>query len=94
MVAAVLDLARVVIPGTRLYAQSYIPGTIRTVTIAGGNLFRLAQKYLGDATQWNRIAALNPDVLLDRSDPIITGIVTLKIPPLNAQASNGGVLGL
>jgi nucleoid-associated protein YgaU len=94
MPAVVLDLARVVIPGARLYASSYVPGTIRTITVAGGDLFRIAEKYLGDAEQWNRIAALNPDVLVDRCDPIITGVVTLKIPPLNLQASNGGILGL
>jgi len=26
------------------------------ITVAGGNLYQLALQYLGDATQWNRIA--------------------------------------
>jgi nucleoid-associated protein YgaU len=90
----VLDLARVVIPGPTLAASSYIPGTVRTITVAGANLFKVAQQYLGDATQWNRIAALNPDVLGDGCDPVVTGVVTLRIPPYDPNAGNGGVLGL
>ena len=46
------------------------------VTVAGGNLFRLAMTHLGDATQWHRIAALNG---LD--DPVLAGLVTLRLPP-------------
>lgn len=60
---------------------------IRTITVAGGNLFALAAQYLGDATQWNRIASLN-----GLTDFIITGQITLKIPPRGI--SNGGVLGI
>jgi hypothetical protein len=63
--------------------------TIKSVTIAGGNLFAVAALELGDATQWNRIARLNG--LLD---PMITGIVTLLIPPVDANAGNGGILGV
>jgi hypothetical protein len=63
--------------------------TVQSVQIAGGNLFALAAKYLGDATQWNRIAALN-----GLTDPMITSIVTLKIPPVDAKAGNGGILGI
>lgn len=58
----------------------------RTITVAGANLMRLAAQYYGDATQWNRIAALN-----GLSDFIVTGVATLKIP--KAGVSNGGVLG-
>ena len=46
------------------------------VTVAGGTLFRLAMIHLGDATQWDRIAGLNG---LD--DPVLTGLVTLRLPP-------------
>ena len=46
------------------------------VTVAGGTLFRLAMVHLGDATQWDRIAVLNG---LD--DPVLTGLVTLRLPP-------------
>ena len=58
----------------------------KAVQMAGGNLFALAAQELGDATQWNRIAALN-----GLYDPMITGLVTLWIPPVNANAGNGGI---
>ena len=54
------------------------------VTVAGGDLFRLALTYLGDATQWSRIAALNG---LD--DPVIEGLATLKLPAVDASAGGG-----
>jgi len=60
----------------------------RTVTVSATTLFHVAAEQLGDATQWNRIAALN-----GLWDPMITGLVTLKIPTSNARAGNGGVLG-
>ena len=59
---------------------------VQTITVVGGNLFALAAQYLGDATQWNRIAQLN-----GLSDPVIVGQMTLKIPPIGQ--GNGGVLG-
>lgn len=61
--------------------------TNKVVTVAGGNLYALAAKYLGDATKWYQIAQLNG---LD--DPMISGVVTLTIPQSNI-ASNGGILG-
>ena len=54
------------------------------VTVAGGDLFRLALLYLGDATQWNRIAVLNG---LD--DPVLDGLVTLTLPAVDASAGGG-----
>jgi hypothetical protein len=54
------------------------------VTIAGGNLFALAAKYLNDATQWIRIAQAN-----NLSDPVLQGVNTLVIPPLDASAGGG-----
>jgi hypothetical protein len=59
---------------------------MKTITVAGGNMFRIALEHLGDATQWNRIAQQNRIY-----DPKITGVVTLKIPPVNTSAG-GGVL--
>lgn len=50
----------------------------------GGNLFAIAAQYLGDATQWIRIAQVN--VL---SDPVLTGVVTLVIPPVDPSATGG-----
>ncbi len=57
---------------------------MRTITIAGGNLFKIAAEQLNDATQWIRIAQLN-----NLSDPMITGVVTLLIPELDANAGGG-----
>lgn len=62
--------------------------TIQTITVAGGNLFQIAAQYLGDCTQWNRIASLN-----GLTDPMLTGTTTLKLPPVNSTAGNGGILG-
>lgn len=67
--------------------MSAIAGT--TMTIAGGNLFKIAAQAYGDASQWNRIAAAN-----GLWDFIITGTVTLVIPPANPNAGNGGILGI
>jgi hypothetical protein len=53
----------------------------RSMTLAGADLFRLAAQYLGDAARWEEIAALNG--LLD---PVVTGVVTLRIP----EAGSGG----
>jgi hypothetical protein len=57
-----------------------------TVTVAGGDLYTLALKYLQDATQWSRIAQVN-----NLLDPVIVGTVTLKIPSVNPLLT-GGVL--
>lgn len=63
--------------------------TIQSIRFAGGNLFVIAAQYLGDATQWNRIANLNA-----MTDPVFTDIRILKIPPVDANAGNGGILGV
>lgn len=60
---------------------------MKTITVAGGNLYQIALEQLGDSTQWNRIAILNGLV-----DPFLTGIVTLKIPQADPNAG-GGVYG-
>jgi nucleoid-associated protein YgaU len=57
---------------------------MQVVTVNGGNLFQLASVYLGDATQWVRIASLN-DVL----DPFLQGLVTLNIPDVDPEAGGG-----
>jgi nucleoid-associated protein YgaU len=57
---------------------------MKTITTAGGNLFRIAAEELGDATQWIRIAQLNR-----LSDPMLSGVVTLLIPDLNPEAGGG-----
>ncbi|HEX3350114.1 MAG TPA: hypothetical protein VHS58_18650 [Acetobacteraceae bacterium] len=57
---------------------------MKTLTTAGGNLFHIAAEQLGDATQWVRIAALN-----DLDDPMLQGLVTLKLPSVDATAGGG-----
>ncbi len=59
---------------------------MQRLMIAGGNLFQVAADQLGDATQWLRIAQAN-----SLSDPMLSGVVTLLIPPVN-QAAGGGIV--
>ena len=58
---------------------------MKLVVVTGGNLFRVAAEELGDATQWIRLAQLNKI-----SDPMLNGIVSLLIPPVN-PTSGGGI---
>lgn len=66
----------------------------KKIQVVGGDLFLIAAKELGDARQWNRIAAAN-----GLWDPQIVGVMTLTIPDpapnLIALEPNlgGGVLG-
>ena len=57
---------------------------MRTITVTGGNLFQLAAQQLGDATQWIRIAQAN-----GLSDPMLSGLVTLRIPAADPSAGGG-----
>lgn len=57
---------------------------MRSITVAGGNLFQIAAQQLGDATQWIRIAQLN-----GVSDPMLCGVVTLLLPDINSNAGGG-----
>lgn len=65
--------------------------TAPTISVSSGNLFQIASQYLGDATQWNRIAELN-----GLTDPWIAPgvVVTLRLPAKDASQGNGGVLGI
>jgi nucleoid-associated protein YgaU len=57
---------------------------LRTITVSGGNLWAIAARELGDATQASRIASLN-----GLSDPMLTGQITLTLPPVNASLTGG-----
>lgn len=57
---------------------------MRTITVAGGDLFHIAAQQLGDATQWIRIAQLN-----GLADPQISGVVTLRLPDPDPNAGGG-----
>lgn len=54
---------------------------MKTITVAGGDLFRIALAELGDATQWERIAWLN-----DLDDPMLSGLRVLRLPPREVDA--------
>lgn len=57
---------------------------MKTITVAGDNLFRIAASQLADATQWIRIAELN-----NLSDPMLAGVTTLRIPDVDPSAGGG-----
>ena len=57
---------------------------MQTITVFGGDLFHIAAKYLGDATQWIRIAQMN-----NIADPFLSGMVTLVIPDADSNAGGG-----
>ena len=57
---------------------------MKTITVVGDNLFRIAAEQLADATQWIRIAELN-----SLSDPMLTGVTTLLIPDIDPGAGGG-----
>ena len=61
---------------------------MKTITVAGGSLYALALQYLGDATQWNRIAQANAPAT-GVLDPMLTGLVTLQIPSTDPNAGGG-----
>lgn len=49
---------------------------MRIVTVSGTDLFHLAALYLGDASQWFRIAEANGNL----KETYITGIQDIRIP--------------
>ena len=60
---------------------------IEEITVISGNLFQIAAQYLGDATQWIRIAQLN-----NLNDPIVVDVTVLALPPLDRSAGGGIVV--
>ena len=65
-----------------------IPIVQKTIQVTSGNLFQVASQYLGDSLQWTRIATLNNL----GPDPFFTGLKVLRLPPVNANVSTGGIL--
>lgn len=59
---------------------------MRSVTVAGGNLFQTAAQYLGDATLWIYLAELN-----QIKDPFIQAVTVLTLPAAS-NLEGGGVV--
>lgn len=59
----------------------------KQITVAGGNLYRIAADHLGDATAWTRIALAN-----GMDDPFFTETKTLVIPAPDPALKTGGIL--
>lgn len=57
---------------------------MNTVTVAGGDLYRVALAQLGDARQWWRLAQAN-----GLTDPVLSGVVTLTIPNPDSTLTDG-----
>ena len=55
------------------------------VTLAGGDLYRMAEQAYGDASEWATIAAAN-----GMTDPVLSGLTTVLVPPVSADTQ--GVL--
>lgn len=64
-----------------------IYSSAKQVTVAGGNLMKMATQEYGDAMAWTGLAKANPQL---GGDPQITGIQTVTIPP--SKDDVGGVL--
>lgn len=55
-----------------------VNSSVRTVTVAGGNLMDIAAKQYGNPMGYTAILAANPAL---KGDPQLTGVTTLVIPP-------------
>ena len=65
------------------------PVIVKQITVLSGNCFQLASQYLGDATQVDRIMAINPQL---NGDPFFTGLQTINLPSFEPGAGNGGII--
>lgn len=69
----------------------YIGATIpaKVLRVSGTTLFQVAMTQTGDPLQWVAIAELN-----GITDPWITGLTTILIPPVLPSGPQTGILGL
>lgn len=71
-----------------------VPFPTKTVWASATTLFDVAAQYLGDPTQWDRVARANPQLFNGITegfmvDPWIGAAVELYIPPIR-KVTNGG----
>ena len=59
-------------------------GSVRSITLTGGNLFEIAAIQLGSALQWINIARVNK-----LSDPMLSGQNVIIIPPISPAFADG-----
>lgn len=57
---------------------------LKKIQVSGGNLWQIAAEHLGDATQASRIAVLN-----GLTDYMLSGQITLTLPPIDASQTGG-----
>lgn len=57
---------------------------MKQIRVRDTNLFEVAARELGDATQWIRIAQLN-----GLTDPMLVGLFTLDLPTVDASLGGG-----
>lgn len=62
--------------------------TIPQIFLPYGNAFQIASQYLGDATQVDRIMALNPQL---NGDPWFFSPQTISLPVVAPGAGSGGI---
>lgn len=65
------------------------PVIAQQIVVTNGNCYQIASQYLGDATQVDRIMALNPQLL---GDPWFTGVQTINLPAVDPSAGSGGII--
>ena len=72
-------------------ATEYIPSTVpaKVVWVSHTTLFQVALEELGDPLRWVEIARLN-----GLSDPWVTPLTQILIPPVLSTAPVTGILGL
>jgi len=62
--------------------------TVQQILLPFGNAFQIASQYLGDATQVDRVMALNPQL---NGDPWFYSPQTISLPSVAPGAGSGGI---
>jgi hypothetical protein len=73
---------------TNVVTPTTVAVTLEQILFPRGNCFQLASQYLGDATQVDRLMALNPQL---NGDPWFDTPQTITFPPVSPGAGSGGI---